>query len=278
MNKPSRINVLNLIRELDILLIRFLRSLTADEWNSKTLAKEWRVKDIAAHLLDGNLRTISILRDGYFGDPPKKINSYHDTVRYLNRLNNDWVTSTKRLSPKVLIDLLESSGEQYFQTLSDLNPEEQSIFSVAWAGEEVSKNWFHIAREYTEKWHHQQQIRLACGDPNSLLVQKYFIPYLDTSVRALPHFYRNTQGSQGDIIKISFVGDYDESWFLKYSNGWELLVSLDTLPNARLEIPHSVAWKLFTKGITGDEAKKNSVYFGDHALIEAFFETVAVMA
>ncbi|MEJ7682555.1 MAG: hypothetical protein WKG06_32810 [Segetibacter sp.] len=28
-----------------------------------------------------------------------------------------------------------------------------------WAGEKKSKNWFHIAREYTEKWHHQMSSR-----------------------------------------------------------------------------------------------------------------------
>jgi hypothetical protein len=32
---------------------------------------------------------------------------------------------------------------------------------VAWAGEAESKNWFHVARDYSEKWHHQQQIREA---------------------------------------------------------------------------------------------------------------------
>ena len=33
------------------------------------------------------------------------------------------------------------------------------------AGEAVSANWFDVAREFTERWHHQQQIRLAIGGP-----------------------------------------------------------------------------------------------------------------
>jgi hypothetical protein len=38
-------------------------------------------------------------------------------------------------------------------------------FSVARAGEEASLNWFNIAREYSERSLHQQQIREAVGAP-----------------------------------------------------------------------------------------------------------------
>ena len=41
----------------------------------------------------------------------------------------------------------------------------RAIFSVAWAGESESENWFDVARDYTERWHHQQQIRDAVGRP-----------------------------------------------------------------------------------------------------------------
>lgn len=53
---------------LDEKLIELLSSLTPDEWNAQTVAKRWKVKDVASHLLDGNLRGLSITRDHYFGE------------------------------------------------------------------------------------------------------------------------------------------------------------------------------------------------------------------
>jgi len=41
-----------------------LRGLSPADWNAPKLAGAWTVKDVAAHLLDGNLRTLAMLRDG----------------------------------------------------------------------------------------------------------------------------------------------------------------------------------------------------------------------
>ncbi|MCF2490914.1 maleylpyruvate isomerase N-terminal domain-containing protein [Dyadobacter sp. CY347] len=140
-----------------------LKSLSYDDWHKPTVAKLWTVKDVASHLLDGNLRVISGYRDNYNVPADMEIDSYQDLVGFLNKLNNDWVNATKRLSPAVIIDLLESTGKEYSLIMAEQDLEREAKFSVAWAGEQTSKNWFHIAREYTEKWHHQQQIREATG-------------------------------------------------------------------------------------------------------------------
>src|SRR5688572_10495340 len=99
------IPTLHLFPKLDQKLIELLKSLSIDEWSRPTLAKQWTVKDIASHLLDGNIRTLSFSRDQFFGERPDAINSYQDIVDYLNRLNADWVKATKRVSPTVLIEL-----------------------------------------------------------------------------------------------------------------------------------------------------------------------------
>ena len=62
------IDTLPLFPVLDELLLELLRSLTPADWQRPTLARQWSVKDVAAHLLDGNLRTLSMLRDGHFGE------------------------------------------------------------------------------------------------------------------------------------------------------------------------------------------------------------------
>lgn len=64
---------------------------------------------------------------------------------------------------------------------------------MGWAGESESQNWFHIARDCTEKWH-QQQIREAVGQPEPLLTLALFRPFFETVVRVLPHVYRAVGG------------------------------------------------------------------------------------
>ena len=278
MKRPKQINVIALMPELDNLLFNLLEGLSVDDWDKQTIAPRWKVKDVAVHLLDGNLRTLSMLRDGYYGEKPDKINSYEDLIGFLNMLNADWVKATKRLSPHVIIDLLKSSGKEYCDFLATLNPDDKAELSVAWAGENESKNWFHIAREYTEKWHHQQQIRLAVGDEQELLKEKWYLPYLDTSVRALPHHYRDLEGSDGDLIKFTFLGKTVKSWYLTYKNKWELIPPNTQSPDCEVRIKDENAWKIFTKGIKKEEAIRESEIIGNKKLGEKIFDMIAVMA
>src|SRR5579864_4124186 len=102
----------HLFQSLDTKLIELLRSLSDEDWNKPTIAPLWTVKDIAAHLLDTNVRALS---SGYSHRPTPnvEIKSYQDLVDYLNKLNADWVMACKRLSPQVLTELLEITGKKY---------------------------------------------------------------------------------------------------------------------------------------------------------------------
>ena len=277
MKLPEKIDTVDLMPQLDKMLIRLLEELSPEDWDKQTIAPKWKVKDVAVHLLDGNLRTLSMLRDRYYGEKPENVNSYEDLVGFLNGLNADWVKASKRLSPKVIVDLLRTSGKEYCDFLATLNLDDKAEFSVAWAGENESRNWFHIAREYTEKWHHQQQIRLAINREKELLQEKWYLPYLDTSVRALPYHYRDLKGEARDLIKFVFEGKREKSWYLYYDVGWELSVSTSQLPTCEVRIQDDYAWKIFTKGIRKEEAIANSVIIGKQALGIKIFDMIAVM-
>src|SRR5258707_7685026 len=87
-------------------LLELLRSLSPDEWHLPTVSSRRTVKDIASHLLDGSLRRLSMQRDGYRpadGGP----RAGEPLVAFLNRLNDEGETGTRRLSPRVLVDLIE---------------------------------------------------------------------------------------------------------------------------------------------------------------------------
>jgi hypothetical protein len=47
MNLSNHQQIISLHYSLNIKLIKLLNSLTAEEWNAQTIAKKWKVKDIA---------------------------------------------------------------------------------------------------------------------------------------------------------------------------------------------------------------------------------------
>ncbi|GGH06081.1 maleylpyruvate isomerase N-terminal domain-containing protein [Mucilaginibacter phyllosphaerae] len=273
------IPTLHLFSVLDKLLIELLSSLSPEEWNKPTVARLWTVKDIAAHLLDGNVRGIAILNGHQLSPPDKPIESYQHLVAFLNELNNTWVTAMKRVSPQLLTRQLESTGKQYIEYLHTLKPFEQAMFPVAWAGENISLNWFHIAREYTEKWHHQQQIRDALGKPG-LMARQLFYPCMDTFMQALPHTYHHVAAGINTIIKITISGREGGVWFLKKSvEKWQLQKQQpETAVSAEVILSPQTAWKLFTKAISAQNAIADSRIKGDALLADTVFKTIAVMA
>ena len=270
---------LDLFPKINKKLIDLLKSLSIDDWERQTLAPDWKVKDVAVHLLDGNIRSLSMLRDNYFGVQPLKSNSYQDVVEYLNKLNSDWMIAMKRVSPTMLIDLLESSGKAYIEFLHTLDPFATAKFSVGWAGEKESLNWFHIAREYTEKWHHQQQIRFAVGQEEALYTKEYYFPYLDTSMRALPHHYKSIKGKHNEAIEFSIVGADTFNWYLQ-SNGesWQLKMEVEDEPICVVKINSRIAWRILTKGISKTEALNYIEIQGNHVLGTKILDMITVMA
>ena len=270
--------VVDLFPKLDSRLIELLRSLSPGDWELQTIASQWRVKDVAAHLLDGNLRRLSIVRDRFFGEKPVNPNSYEALVEFLNQLNADWVKAFKRVSPPVLIDLLEHTGREVSELYRQLDPYAESALPVVWAGEERSPNWFDLAREYTERWHHQQQIRLAVDKPGIMDRELYF-PVLDTFMRALPFRYKDLQAQEGTLLKIHITGDAGGTWFLvKRAARWELVSEPGRPPSSEVEFGQDIAWRIFTKGIAKEAARRQIKVTGDRQLGLHILNVVAVMA
>src|SRR3954454_24235226 len=112
MKTPTTILASPLFRELLGHLTDLLRSLSPEDWHRPTACSAWCVKDIASHLLDGDLRRLSIQRDGYTPpDAPTSFDSHEALVAYLTRLNADWTAATRRISPRTLTRLMETTGE-----------------------------------------------------------------------------------------------------------------------------------------------------------------------
>ncbi len=265
-----------LLREVDGALIDLLRSLNPDDWGLQTIAPAWKVRDVAAHLLDTALRKLSMVRDGNFVEAVE-IRSPADLVALVNRLNREGVAIYRRLSPSILIELMSMIYKQSADFHESLDPFAQAAFNVSWAGEDRSLNWFDTARELTERWHHQQQIRLATNRPD-LMTPELYHPVLDCFLRGLPHAFRNVAAPTGTTILIEISGDCGGQWSLaKGPLAWSLIRNSAAGCKSRVTIPQALAWRLFTKGIDPGSVRTQIEIEGDSILGEKVLHLTAIV-
>jgi uncharacterized protein (TIGR03083 family) len=252
----------HLFPKLEGMLIELLRSLTAQDWEKQTLAPRWKVKDVAAHLLDTQLRKLSICRDGHLPQTPK-ITSNAGLVALINFLNAEGVKRYRQLRPNELISRMESASSESAEYLQSLDPFAPAMFSVSWAGEETSANWFDIAREFTERWHHQQQIRIAVEKPG-IMTREFYYPVLDCFMRGLPFAYRTLHAKPGRLAQFNIAGECGGSWYLfRDGDAWKLVTAATGEKVSETTIPQEMAWRIFTKGIARDAALAQVHVTGD---------------
>jgi uncharacterized protein (TIGR03083 family) len=274
MNPVGPILTAELFPELRRRLLALLGSLGEEDWRRPTAARLWNVKDVALHLLGVDLGNLSRRRDRF--ELPAPAASWPELVAFINQLNAAWVAAGQRLSPRLLIELTEHVGRQmdeYFQSLDPFAPGG----AVSWAGPEGAPQWLDVAREYTERWHHQQQIREATGR-EGLYEERLFAPVLDTFARALPHTFREVDAPQGTQVQLALSGAGGSSWVLERRGRWELFRGSAARPSALVKIASTDAWKIFTRGLRGTEAASRAEIEGDRALGAKVLETVSVIA
>jgi uncharacterized protein (TIGR03083 family) len=266
----------HLLRRVDEKLIDLLSSLTPDEWDMQTIVPLWTVRDVAAHLLDTALRKLSMVRDSCHLESVE-IRSPQDLITLVNRMNREGVTVYRRLSPPLLIDMMRVACEQSARFHESLDPFARAAFAVTWAGEETSLNWFDTARELTERWHHQQQIRLATNRPGIMTPDLYH-PVLDCFVRGLPHAYRDVDAPTGTSLLLEISGECGGRWLLsRGSTQWGLMEPSWGEFASRLTIPQELAWRVFTKGIDRDTVRGQIGIEGDRDLAENVFQLIAIV-
>ena len=276
-NGTALILCAHLLRTVDGKLVDLLGSLAPSEWDLQTVAPLWKVRDVAAHLLDTVLRKLSMVRDSCYVEAIT-IRSPQDVVALVNRLNAEGVTVYRRLSPPILIEMMKSACEQSARFHESLDPFAPATFNVSWAGEERSLNWFDTARELTERWHHQQQIRLATNRPGIMTPDMYH-PVLDCFVRGLPHVYRDVDAPVGTALLLEISGECGGQWFLsRGTTQWNFVDRPDGAVASRVTIPQDLAWRVFTKGIERDSARRQIAVEGNRHLGEKVLDLIAIVA
>ena len=259
-------------------LVALLGSLSPDQWLAPTTAGSWRVRDVVAHLLDGDIRRLSYHRDGLPQPELPALRTYDDVLAYLNQLNDRWVAAADRLSPRLLTQLVTEIGRQAAAFLASLPPHEEARWPVAWAGEGRSDNWMDVSRNYTEYWHHQQQIRDAVGAP-PLHDPRWLAPVIALGVRAIPPALRHSLAPAGATIEVHVTGAAGGRWRLtREDHGWGLA---DTGPAgeaiATVEVAAADAARIWYAGRRPQPAAARARIAGDAALGGAVLTARALM-
>jgi hypothetical protein len=188
----------------------------------------------------------------------------------VNDLNAGGVAFARRLSPALLIDLHDRYGPQLAGFMASLDSFAEAQWGVSWAGERHSPMWFDVARELTERWHHQQQIRDAVGRPP--LYDRYLAPVLDTFVRALPYTYRDVDAPEGTAIVLRID---DAAWSLvREESRWQLYADAADSPVTAVTMSGDRAWRVFTKQKIDPQARIE----GDVRYAEPLLSLIAIVA
>lgn len=255
-------------------LVGLLRGLKPNDWSQPTVCAGWDVRDVALHILGGDLGNISRRRDLVEhqswgpGEAPGA---------FLARLNEDWVRVGRRLSPRLIIDLLEFNGPAlfaYFRTL------DASVMGgpVSWAGRGSAPVWLDVAREYMERWVHQQHIRDAVGRPGQTDPQ-FVNPVIAASMHALPVAMERHAAHEKGAVVIRVLGRAGGTWNVtREDHQWRLLEGTTPSPRTTMELEVEDWWRVVTLGISPETALSRARVTGDAELARAAINAVAIIA
>jgi uncharacterized protein (TIGR03083 family) len=235
----------HLFRPLAAELVQLLRSLSADDWQRPTVAPQWQVRDVGAHLLDVTLRRIAVNRDRHLAPVGRPPSNERELTAFINALNAGGVSFAARLSPRLITDLIEVTTSWLADVIEAMPPHDAAVFAVSWAGQSASHNWMDTGREYTEHWHHQMQIREATSRPRLLLEPRWMEPLLDISVRALPHAYRDVAAAAGAAITLIVDGPTSGTWTLTRDEvEWRISAGESDAAKAVVRVAADTVWRI----------------------------------
>lgn len=279
---PDPILVVDLFPELRRRLLELLGGLSTEQWDLPTVCSGWSVKDVALHLLGGDLANLSRRRDGLSGALEAYMPADADPadprtlVDAINRWNEDWVWAARRISTRVLCDLLAVTGDALHAYYRGLDLMAVGAL-VSWAGPEPAPVWLDVAREYTEQWTHQAQIRDAVGAPR-VDKRRLFGPVLATFMHALPQALRGFEAHNGTCLRVIITGEAGGVWVaLCRERRWVLGTDATPAATATVTLDQDTAWRLFTKGLPRDVVERSVWIDGDTALGSWVLDMVAII-
>ena len=215
-----RVDARGLFPRLRAELAGLLTGLSEEDWGRPTACPGWTVHGVAAHLLGVAVGNISVRRDGWALGP----GDGEDLDSWLNAFNQQWVDAARRIGPALLTEMIDVAGLRFESVVATLDLDALGG-PVHWAtGSDPAPVWLDLAREYMERYVHQQQIREATGRPS---LGAFFVrPVLTTAAHALPRALGGVSRPPGTVVTFTVEGEGGGSWpVVREASGWSLAVT-----------------------------------------------------
>ena len=257
-------------------LLKMLRSLGPTDWRRPTPCPGWDVLGLCVHLLGGDLSLLSWQRDDHCGTIAPDGLDEPGFIGWLDALQVEWVHAARRLSPRIVVDLLAWTGDQLGSTVAARDTSAR-IASVSWAGTEPVPVWLDHGRELSERWIHRQQLRQALGHADDLR-SDLLVPVLDTFRWAFPYRLDPIRRDAGATVTLTVSGLDDELKWSLVSDGdaWDFGAEDDDHTAAHLRLTTEQAWRLLTNNF--DVTVHGEVAcIGDPGLIDVLMRTRAII-
>lgn len=254
-------------------LLELLDDLAPGEWERPTAAAPWTVRGLAAHLLGDDLNRLSRSRDEHTGDGPRPGESL---PAFIHRINDEWVRATARISPAALVAMLRTTTPEVleFWASTDLDRYGEP---VTWVHPDPAPVWLDCARDFTEYWVHQEQIRDATGRRAAGAPEETHA-VLDTFLRAVPLTLDDRSWPRGAGLVVQVDGAGGGSWHWRYDgDGWRPAPGPpEPATVVRFDAPDPL-WRLCTRMLTPEQAGRLADVTGDRDLADRFLRIVSVI-
>ena len=256
-------------------LTELLRGLEPADWDRPSPCPGWTVLGLCCHLVGDDLSILSRHRDGYSGTPgPPDDAGEAGFVAWLDDLQAEWVRAARRLSPRVVTDLLEWAGPQVADMVRRQDPRARTG-DVSWAGGPVPA-WLDQARELSEYWIHRQQLLQALGRPSDLRAD-LAAPVLDGLRWAYPFRLAEAGAQPGNTVTIAVSGPVTVTWQLvATATGWAFRDGPGPRVVARLDMTTEQAWRLLTNNLPSAQRARLAAS-GDAAILGILYQTRAII-
>ena len=222
-----------------------------------------------AHVLGDDLGRLGRGRDGHIAGGPAPGEPF---AAFIHRLNDEWVRAAARLSPRLLCDLLDVTSAQVLDHWGAVDLDALGE-PVSWAGSQPAPVWLDCARDFTEYWVHQQQVRDATGRPGDggpAVVHAV----LDTFLRAVPHTLAGVERPDGTALTVAVPGPAGGRWTWRRARGrWWPGAPADEGTTVTVEA--DPLWRLCVRMLEPDDVA--AVVDGDPELAHAVLRIVSII-
>ena len=149
---------------------------------------------------------------------------------------------------------------------------------VSWAGRDPAPVWLDCARDFTEYWVHQEQIREVTDRPPADVPEQVHA-VLDTFLRAVPYTLEGCVRTEGTRLTVQVDGRGGGRWAWRCQGGDVWCPTGDELDRGTVVRfdDGGILWRLCTRMLTPDEAGHRTTVTGDAELAGRVLQVLSII-